>query len=133
MESNLKTSVLKPFITCLGIFLFVASGECRRPPQQQQDTQMPPIPTDPEACYLPEKPEPCLAYIPRFHFDITTGQCHEFIWGGCQANANNFQTEDECLRFRNFCLRNERKSGKRMTSSTSTTTGAPIKLKRIQI
>ena len=38
----------------------------------------------------------CLAAIPRFRFDICTGKCVYFTWGGCRGGANNFRTKEEC-------------------------------------
>lgn len=32
----------------------------------------------------------------RFYFDIDTGRCEFFEYGGCQGNANNFETQQEC-------------------------------------
>ncbi len=32
----------------------------------------------------------------RFYFDIDTGRCEHFEYGGCQGNANNFETLQEC-------------------------------------
>lgn len=53
-----------------------------------------PIPT----CKLPKDPGPCRAAIPRFWFNHESGQCEVFIYGGCEGNANNFETLDECER-----------------------------------
>ncbi|XP_077521294.1 uncharacterized protein LOC144132630 isoform X2 [Amblyomma americanum] len=39
---------------------------------------------------------PCLAYIPRWAFNVTTGQCEQFIYGGCRGNKNNYRTMQEC-------------------------------------
>nr|XP_037274678.1 papilin-like isoform X1 [Rhipicephalus microplus] len=45
---------------------------------------------------------PCKAYIPRWWFNVKTGQCEQFIYGGCQGNKNNYETkricETNCLR-----------------------------------
>ncbi|OBS81346.1 hypothetical protein A6R68_20448 [Neotoma lepida] len=45
---------------------------------------------------LPQDPGPCLAYFPRWWYNIETEVCTEFIYGGCQGNPNNFQTEGIC-------------------------------------
>ncbi|XP_076360449.1 actinia tenebrosa protease inhibitors-like [Tachypleus tridentatus] len=47
-------------------------------------------------CHLEPVTGPCKAYIPRFYFDKETGTCEQFIYGGCEGNANNFETKDEC-------------------------------------
>uniref|UniRef100_A0A803SPB1 BPTI/Kunitz inhibitor domain-containing protein n=1 Tax=Anolis carolinensis TaxID=28377 RepID=A0A803SPB1_ANOCA len=46
---------------------------------------------------LPEEIGYCRGSIPRFYFNIKSGQCENFIYGGCGGNANNFLTQDECL------------------------------------
>ncbi|KAL1421524.1 hypothetical protein MTO96_023052 [Rhipicephalus appendiculatus] len=45
---------------------------------------------------------PCKAYIPRWWFNVKTGQCEKFIWGGCQGNKNNHETRKDC---ETSCLR----------------------------
>lgn len=32
----------------------------------------------------------------RIYFDFYTGECKEFIYGGCEGNSNNFKTYEEC-------------------------------------
>ena len=51
---------------------------------------------DAGACGLPKVVGPCEAAIPRFWFNATTGRCERFIYGGCGANANNFQSIEDC-------------------------------------
>jgi len=31
-----------------------------------------------------------------FHYNTETGQCEEFIYGGCEGNANRYETVEEC-------------------------------------
>ncbi|XP_077521281.1 actinia tenebrosa protease inhibitors-like [Amblyomma americanum] len=50
------------------------------------------------ACLDPKYPGPCLGYFPRYYFNVTTKTCEQFIYGGCQANGNNFETLLECQR-----------------------------------
>eukprot|EP00892_Ulva_mutabilis_P009380 jgi/Ulvmu1/6814/UM031_0018.1 len=49
-----------------------------------------------DTCELEKKVGPCKALIPRFFHNAKTGECEEFNWGGCQPNANNFETLEEC-------------------------------------
>ena len=51
---------------------------------------------DAGACGLPQMVGPCDAAIPRFWFNASAGRCERFIYGGCGANANNFQSIEEC-------------------------------------
>ncbi|XP_013385650.1 zonadhesin isoform X2 [Lingula anatina] len=48
------------------------------------------------ACEFPKKIGPCRASIPRLFYNAATKQCEEFGFGGCQGNANNFNTVQEC-------------------------------------
>ncbi|KAH6926583.1 hypothetical protein HPB50_019824 [Hyalomma asiaticum] len=47
-------------------------------------------------CKLPKKPGRCLAYMPRYYYNTTTGTCQRFIYGGCEGNENNFETLKQC-------------------------------------
>lgn len=47
-------------------------------------------------CNLPQASGLCLAYFPSFFYNPRTGQCESFIYGGCQGNANRFESLVEC-------------------------------------
>ncbi|XP_077350045.1 BPTI/Kunitz domain-containing protein-like [Lithobates pipiens] len=49
-------------------------------------------------CSASPKAGPCEAYMPRYYYDQKTRTCKEFIYGGCQANGNNFLTKEDCER-----------------------------------
>nr|P0DMJ2.1 RecName: Full=PI-actitoxin-Aeq3c; Short=PI-AITX-Aeq3c; AltName: Full=Kunitz-type protease inhibitor AEAPI [Actinia equina] len=49
-----------------------------------------------EGCLLPMKVGPCRAAWPSYYYNSKSEKCEEFTYGGCDANANNFQTEEEC-------------------------------------
>ncbi|KAJ6656055.1 hypothetical protein lerEdw1_004461 [Lerista edwardsae] len=46
----------------------------------------------PERCKLPRKSNDmlfeCMAYMPSWYYDVETGQCELFIYGGCGGTAN---------------------------------------------
>ncbi|KAK1336466.1 hypothetical protein QTO34_002495 [Cnephaeus nilssonii] len=47
---------------------------------------------------------PCRASLPRFFFNVLTGQCEAFVYGGCRGNENRFGSREEC---RQRCLAGE--------------------------
>ncbi|XP_022094920.1 papilin-like [Acanthaster planci] len=50
-----------------------------------------------DVCSLPKVTGPCRGYFPVFGYDAMMGSCDKFIYGGCQGNANRFQTREACL------------------------------------
>ena len=59
------------------------------------------LPEDCEAvavdlCTLPPETGPCEALFHRYFYNSSSGQCEDFIYGGCRGNENNFMTVDEC-------------------------------------
>ena len=49
-----------------------------------------------KACYMEQDFGHCKALIPRFYYNLSTGNCEEFTFGGCGGNENNFKTKSEC-------------------------------------
>ncbi|XP_029372903.1 papilin-like isoform X2 [Echeneis naucrates] len=47
-------------------------------------------------CRLPMKVGSCRAAFPKFYYDVTSQRCRSFIYGGCNANANNFESREAC-------------------------------------
>uniref|UniRef100_A0A1A9ZNB8 BPTI/Kunitz inhibitor domain-containing protein n=1 Tax=Glossina pallidipes TaxID=7398 RepID=A0A1A9ZNB8_GLOPL len=52
-------------------------------------------------CFLPKEIGPCRASYLKFYYDSGTKACKQFFYGGCQGNANRFDTNDEC---ENLCF-----------------------------
>nr|XP_037274981.1 putative Kunitz-type serine protease inhibitor [Rhipicephalus microplus] len=50
----------------------------------------------PERCKLPAHPGFCRMPLLRWWYNVETGQCEEFYFGGCAGNANNFETKELC-------------------------------------
>ncbi|XP_060536197.1 kappaPI-actitoxin-Avd3d-like [Cylas formicarius] len=38
----------------------------------------------------------CYALLIRYHWNNTTNECEEVIYGGCGGSANNFNSLEEC-------------------------------------
>ncbi|KAB0382852.1 hypothetical protein FD755_004769 [Muntiacus reevesi] len=49
-----------------------------------------------DVCTLPKVPGPCNAFFVRWWYDQQKEICSSFIYGGCQGNNNNFQSEGVC-------------------------------------
>ncbi|XP_072145613.1 papilin-like [Dermacentor andersoni] len=49
-----------------------------------------------QPCEQSAAPGPCRGSYKRFYYDRQDNQCKRFTYGGCQGNANNFATEEEC-------------------------------------
>ncbi|CAK5043795.1 unnamed protein product [Meloidogyne enterolobii] len=63
-----------------------------------------------DKCQLPIEPGGT-AQLPRFGYEPSTQQCHQFIYRGLKGNQNNFLTLEECQL---ACLPNPCPSGKNL-------------------
>ena len=65
-----------------------------------------------------EQPETgtCGGSFEKWYFDTKSGLCKTFVYGGCDGNQNNFETQDQCKK---SCSKFE----KVQTKTVSTTTG----------
>ncbi|XP_054914835.1 tissue factor pathway inhibitor 2 [Poeciliopsis prolifica] len=48
------------------------------------------------ACLLPGVNGPCKENIDRYYYNTYTQKCEELNYGGCEGNANNFKSYEEC-------------------------------------
>ena len=49
-------------------------------------------------CFMAPASGPCKYYFVRYYFDAITGECEDFVYGGCGGNGNNFEDIESCLR-----------------------------------
>ena len=47
-------------------------------------------------CHQPSFTGPCRGGFPRYFYNATSQKCEKFIYGGCNANDNNFFTLHDC-------------------------------------
>lgn len=47
-------------------------------------------------CLLPADSGTCAALLTKYFFNVQTGQCETFSYGGCYGNANRFDTLQAC-------------------------------------
>ncbi|KAM8793989.1 kunitz-type protease inhibitor 2 [Eudromia elegans] len=52
----------------------------------------------PERCLEPRAVGRCRGAVPRWWFNASAAACQPFVFGGCDANGNNFPTERRCRR-----------------------------------
>ncbi|XP_029822616.2 carboxypeptidase inhibitor SmCI [Ixodes scapularis] len=81
---------------------FESQEECRLSCKNAHSTQQMVETSFDESCKPAAEPGVCDAYMPRWFFNVDTGACERFIYGGCGGNLNNYLSSAECER---TCLR----------------------------
>ncbi|PIC23278.1 hypothetical protein B9Z55_017031 [Caenorhabditis nigoni] len=73
-----------------------------------------------DTCTLRPEPGPCRLGLEKYFYDPVTQSCHMFHYGGCEGNANRFDSELDCFR---QCSSVKAEAGvERMAQLTSATT-----------
>jgi len=54
--------------------------------------------TNEAVCRLGKSVGPCTGKFARYFYDFDSSKCVKFVYGGCEGNANNFETLTECER-----------------------------------
>ncbi|CAL1266770.1 unnamed protein product [Larinioides sclopetarius] len=49
-----------------------------------------------DICRLPQETGNCAEFRERWFFDYDNGECHRFMFSGCNGNENNFASFVEC-------------------------------------
>ncbi|KAJ8925499.1 hypothetical protein NQ315_009337 [Exocentrus adspersus] len=80
---NRTVATLIVVLTCLDVVF------CKPASNKVDDPQV--------TCKLPVVKGYCRALLPRWRYDVSTGKCVEFKYGGCNGNGNNFISQKLCL------------------------------------
>ena len=52
--------------------------------------------SDSDICDLSPETGTCRGSFERYYFNSESGECEAFEYGGCDANANNFEDKETC-------------------------------------
>ena len=72
------------------------NGRVRSAPSQAQAAPQGKA-SPPARCLLPKDPGPCRGLMEAYHYDARSGMCTRFAYGGCQGNANRFDSHAACV------------------------------------
>uniref|UniRef100_A0A8C4WZA3 Tissue factor pathway inhibitor 2 n=1 Tax=Eptatretus burgeri TaxID=7764 RepID=A0A8C4WZA3_EPTBU len=57
------------------------------------------IPVVPKPCRFRADEGPCRGYKKNYFYNMSSGACEQFVYGGCQGNSNNFEDIKTCTQF----------------------------------
>ncbi|KAF4023686.1 hypothetical protein G4228_015182 [Cervus hanglu yarkandensis] len=52
----------------------------------------------PAFCLRRKLTGPCKGKKIRYFYDVKTGRCQSFVYGGCRGNRNNFHSAGQCMK-----------------------------------
>lgn len=55
-----------------------------------------PSPRPPDICLLPQETGSCDGYVLSWYYDHRSDRCLQFVYGGCEGNANRFESREDC-------------------------------------
>ncbi|XP_067564360.1 early lactation protein-like isoform X2 [Pseudorca crassidens] len=93
---TMKLSRLLALCLTLCLVGLASSGKTSANLQQEASQEL--LQTPPALCQLPAVRGPCKASLHRYFYNSTSIECEPFTYGGCQGNANNFETTEICVR-----------------------------------
>ncbi|KKQ37844.1 MAG: Proteinase inhibitor I2 [Candidatus Roizmanbacteria bacterium GW2011_GWA2_37_7] len=93
--SKILAGILFVTLPFLGFYLGMGYQKARNTNQTITAPVLPPNSPANDLCDKIPDPGTCLAYVPSYYFDQGTGNCKEFIWGGCEG-VRPFVSFDKC-------------------------------------